>query len=302
MGLFLPLQGSSQTAREALNMIERLRDFLEGHEAENHLFLGVLSTAPQGARPVLAEEAGEIRAACMFVERNVVAAGETSRVAQLISQWQVDAPGVVARADLATAWAEQWAHKRGCQTHLAVSQRIFRLDQVTPPRPVPGRLRLAGVEDVELLADWIEGFDRDALAHERSPRSAIESGALRRARSGMTYLWEVEGRPVSMAALARPSRHAILRQPGLYPHRIARPRLRLSRHRRSESGRPRPRLSILHPVYRSIQPHFQFDLHETGLQGGLRLAPLPIHIPGFMTTRPAIRVIPRKNQGKRRGG
>lgn len=209
MGQFLPAPGSSQTAREALNMIERLRDFLERHEAENHLFLGVLSTAPQGARPVLAEEDGEIRAACMFVERNVVAAGETPRVAQLISQWQVDAPGVVARADLATAWAEQWAHKRDCQTHLAVSQRIFRLDQVIPPRPVPGRLRLAGVEDVELLADWIEGFDREALAHERSPRSAIESGALRRARSGMTYLWEVEGRPVSMAALARPSRHAI---------------------------------------------------------------------------------------------
>ncbi len=209
MGLFLPGPGSTQTAREAQKVMERLREFLEGREAENHLFLGVLSSAPEGTRAVLAEQAGEIRAACMFVERNVVAAGDAAWVPQLISQWRVDAPGVVARADLATAWAEQWAARRGCQAVLAVSQRIFRLNQVIPPRPVAGQLRLAGLQDVELLANWIEGFDRDALAHERSPRSLIESGALKRASSGMTYFWEVEGRPVSMAALARPSRNVI---------------------------------------------------------------------------------------------
>lgn len=164
---------------------------------------------PEGVRPVLAESEGEIRAACMFVERNVVAAGDSAWVPQLVRQWEVDAPGVVARADLATAWSEQWARKRGCRAHLAVSQRIFRLNQVIAPATVPGQLRQAGIGDLETLADWIEGFEAEALSHERSSRSIILSGALRRARSGMTYFWEVDGQPVSMAALARPSRHAI---------------------------------------------------------------------------------------------
>ncbi|MFN8609751.1 MAG: GNAT family N-acetyltransferase [Vulcanimicrobiota bacterium] len=190
-------------------MWERLRNFLEQREAENHLFLGVLSSAPEGTRPVLVEENEEIKAACIFVERNVVAAGDRLRAAQLVSQWEIDAPGVVARADLASAWSEQWTKKRGCQAHLAVSQRIFRLNKVIRPGPTPGRLRLAGLEDLAILTEWIEGFDREALAHERSPRAQIESWAVRRARSGMTYFWEVEGRPVSMAALARPSRNAI---------------------------------------------------------------------------------------------
>ncbi|MCW5872968.1 MAG: GNAT family N-acetyltransferase, partial [Candidatus Eremiobacteraeota bacterium] len=42
-------------------------------------------------------------------------------------------------------------------------------------------------------------------AHERSGREAHRANAQRRIRAGMTYFWEVEGRPVSMAALARPS-------------------------------------------------------------------------------------------------
>lgn len=159
--------------------------------------------------PVLAQENGEIRAACMYVERNVVVAGETHWVAPLIEAWETDAPGVVARADLASAWAGQWALKRGCRAEVAVFQRIYRLSQVIPPRPVPGRLRPAGPQDVDKLGEWIEGFEREALAHELSPPEVIRSGAVRRARSGMTYFWEVEGEPVSMAALARPSRRAI---------------------------------------------------------------------------------------------
>lgn len=203
----MPRQGESQTAREGLNMFEKLRSFLEQNEAENHLFLGVLASAPEGTRPVVVEEGGRVVAACIFVERNAVLAGDTRYVRQLVSLWKLDVPGAVGRIDLSAAWAEEWSRQRGCQAGLAVAQRIYQLTEVVEPRPVPGKLRLA--EDVEQLTDWIEGFDQEALAHERSERAANRVNAQRRVRAGMTYFWEIEGRPVSMAALARPSRNGI---------------------------------------------------------------------------------------------
>ena len=203
----MPRRGDGQTAREGLNMFERLRAFLQENEAENHLFLGVVATAPEGTKPVLVEEGGQIVAACIFVERNAVVAGDARFVPQLASAWKLDAPGVVARADLASAWAEEWARQRGCQARLAVAQRIYQLEHVIEPRPVAGSLRLA--EDVDQLTDWIEAFDEEALAHERSSREANRASALRRLRDRMTYFWEVDGHPVAMAALARPSRNGI---------------------------------------------------------------------------------------------
>ena len=203
----MPRRGESQTGHEGQPMFERLRAFLEENEAENHLFLGVLASAPEGTRPVVVEDHGRILGACIFVERNAVVAGETSCVDQLVAQWDRQVPGVVARADLAAAWAEEWAKKRRVQAQLAVSQRIYQLERVIEPKVVPGALRLA--EDVEQLTDWIEGFDQEALAHELSTREANRANAVRRVRAGMTYFWEVNGRPVSMAALARPSRNGV---------------------------------------------------------------------------------------------
>lgn len=188
-------------------MFERLRAFLEQDEAENHLFLGVLASAPEGTRPVVVEDGGDIAAACIFVERNAVIAGNPRYVPELVDSWKLDVPGAVGRADLAEVWALEWARRRSCQPVLAVSQRIYQLEKVIEPRPVPGELCLA--KDVEQLTDWIEGFDDEALAHERSGREAHRANAIRRVRAGMTYFWVVEGSPVSMAALARPSRNGV---------------------------------------------------------------------------------------------
>lgn len=190
-------------------MFERLRAFLEKNEVENHLFLGVLASAPEGTRPILAEIDGQIAAACVFVERNLVAGGETRFVPNLLEQWQGDVPGLVARADLAEAWAEGWAARRGCEALVAYKQRIYQLETVIEPLPVQGVLRPAGPNDVDQLASWIEGFQLEALTHEPVDREAIRAGAVHRSKGNLTYFWEVKGQPVAMAALARPTRNVI---------------------------------------------------------------------------------------------
>ena len=58
----------------------------------------------------------------------------------------VDAPGLAAARRPADA-----------------SERIFRLTEVRPPRPAPGRLRVAEPADRDLLLDWIDAFMREAL-------------------------------------------------------------------------------------------------------------------------------------------
>ena len=73
--------------------------------------------------------------------------------------------------------------------------RIHVLHAVRPlDRQALGALRIAGGDDLDLIARWIEGFLRD-VHEEGDPREAAE----RRIREKRFFLWE-DGSPVSMAS------------------------------------------------------------------------------------------------------
>ncbi|MEE2844916.1 MAG: GNAT family N-acetyltransferase [Gemmatimonadota bacterium] len=71
-------------------------------------------------------------------------------------------PAVLGPADSAVAVASAWTALKGGGWETGMQQRIYRLDQVEPVRPVPGAMRLATMDDLELLTDWGTGFARDA--------------------------------------------------------------------------------------------------------------------------------------------
>jgi predicted GNAT family acetyltransferase len=89
-----------------------------------------------------------------------------------------------------------------------MTQRIYELRQVFPPEGVPGYLRQARVDDIELLTDWVLGFNVDASL---LPMELAEARGLaeRRVEAGDIFIWENEVRPVSMAAKSRPTSHGI---------------------------------------------------------------------------------------------
>jgi predicted GNAT family acetyltransferase len=92
------------------------------------------------------------------------------------------------------AVASAWTALKGGGWETGMQQRIYRLDQVEPVRPVPGAMRLATMDDLELLTDWGTGFARDAghaflLAREQVNRM-IERQDL--------HIWQDES-PASMA-------------------------------------------------------------------------------------------------------
>ena len=116
-------------------------------------------------------------------------------------------PGVVGHSTAARAFAELWQDRTGKSFKAGKSLRIHELRQVTPPAGVPGHLRQANDNEVDLLADWIFSFNIDAGL----PASTTEARELaeRRIDSGDLVIWEIEGKPVSMAAKSRPSSHGI---------------------------------------------------------------------------------------------
>lgn len=107
-------------------------------------------------------------------------------------------PAVLGPSLEARAFAELWARRTGCEPREGMRQRIFRLERVIDPaEPAPGRLRLAGPGDLELVTGWMEAFQEEAGV------ARVDAGRLARERigRGAMFLWEAEA-PVSMAGHA----------------------------------------------------------------------------------------------------
>lgn len=101
----------------------------------------------------------------------------------------------------ARAFAEAWTAP-GASWAVTRRSRLFRLGDLTPPRPAPpGAARRATGDDVPLVAAWTSAFAADIGVPPATDRTA---NAERRVAQGGLYVWEAGGRPVSMAAHSPP--------------------------------------------------------------------------------------------------
>jgi hypothetical protein len=95
-----------------------------------------------------------------------------------------------------TAFVERHTAGTGVQATPGMAQRLYRLDRVPPPAPVPGRSRAATVADRELVLDWLDAFLGEA--EPRNPHGGNGPTVDRRlAGADLVWLWEVDGEPVS---------------------------------------------------------------------------------------------------------
>lgn len=70
-------------------------------------------------------------------------------------------------------------------------------------------MRALEAEDLNVITDWLYQFHIEALPHEPYTREQARQNAEKRVPLGMTFIWEADGKPVAMAALARPSAKGI---------------------------------------------------------------------------------------------
>jgi hypothetical protein len=139
----------------------------------------------------------------------LVAPGAVSEEAiRLVASALVDGnwpvPAVLARRDLASAFAWVFREMTGVSCEEGMNQRIFELRSVNPVPLPEGLFRPAGADDLDLVISWAHAFHRGIFGDSEPDRT--EEYATEKVKNGSLYLW-VDRKPVSMAARTRPTPH-----------------------------------------------------------------------------------------------
>jgi predicted GNAT family acetyltransferase len=196
---------------DARDFMSAAGPFLAAREAEHNLTLGILSNLLRDATayagpPLLATVTGDdgklVAAAIRTAPHNMILSevDDLAAAAALADGLTGEPlPGVVGPPTPTRAFAEAWTATHGGTWNVARNERIYRLSNVIVPPPGRGAARLAGAEDRDTVGRWLVDFEREALDEE------AEAGFIERALEGWLHggmrrfwLWEVEGRPVSL--------------------------------------------------------------------------------------------------------
>ncbi len=198
---------------DAAKFAESTTGFLAAHEAENNLFLGLLSTLKVNPYAY-----GDQFPYMALVKQGDQVCGAALRTPphHLHFSWMADSapleiilpdvqreygrlPGILGISSLVKTAAEQWHRLTSQPYRLGVAERIYQLERVNPVPPVSGQMRQITEADRDLMVDWLVAFgidahvERDRAGAEKGVAAALE-GKLRR-----LYLWEDNGVPVSLA-------------------------------------------------------------------------------------------------------
>jgi predicted GNAT family acetyltransferase len=188
--------------------LEAAGPLLLADEARHNLILGLAATAhdypdlyPEYRAWIVVEDDEPLAAATQTAPYNVVLAAPRSdeALAELVAAID-DAPGVVGAQPEVDRFAVAWSGRTGAVPQLKIAQGIYALEQVLPVPAAPGRMRVQTSRDTELLVDWLEAFETEALhalARDESRARRIVEHRLNAARAGL-MLWE-DGDVVSVA-------------------------------------------------------------------------------------------------------
>ncbi|MFK3939106.1 GNAT family N-acetyltransferase [Alkalihalobacillus sp. NPDC078783] len=132
-----------------------------------------------------------------------VAEEELKESAEILAQQNRNLPGIMGEIPYVDAFSLHYSGFTQTRRTLHTAQRIYQLRNVKPPEGIPGQLRFATKEDTEFLIEWAIQFGEDANVPltENEARERVE----RFTGLESMYVWEFEGRPVSMAATSRPT-------------------------------------------------------------------------------------------------
>jgi predicted GNAT family acetyltransferase len=202
--------------------LERVQCTLETEEATNSLILGVslqLKDIPNKyeGRPCLktVQQGGILQLiAVMTPPFNLVIFSSTASPANayevlirnlIAENW--DVPGVIGLAPTASEFAQVWKKISKQEVSLHMRQGGYELRQVIPPQVTSGELRLAVEDDTETVVRWVHAFQHEIFGDDNW--DVARRGAEVKIQAGDVYLWELDGRPVSIAAKTRPTKNGI---------------------------------------------------------------------------------------------
>ena len=211
-----------QSSAEAF--LAAVGDYLLAREAEHNLPLGILGTLrdhpdvyPEPAYLAALSDRNAVALVAVrtpphyliLSEPGVPAGRIRAAVAALVDDVRnvtPELPGVLGPKATVHPFVERWSAVTGRPATLLVEERIYRLSKVIPPRPTHGSMRRAGEGDRTVLSAWITAFDLEALP-AGEPRRDVDRMVDRWLGEAdrTAWLWEVDGRAVSLAGSGSPT-------------------------------------------------------------------------------------------------
>jgi predicted GNAT family acetyltransferase len=209
-----------KTFQTAAEFLAEAQPALEANEAANNLMYGLalrLQRAPERIQlppyfAVVRRKRGLQVAALMTPPHNLVVfssdddySGEAfDLVARNLRQNNWPVPGVLGPREAALSFAKVWQQLTSQKYELGMHERVYELRKVIPPPQPSGRMRMAEMGDVDVVAQWIFEFYVEALPDELHSLTEAREAAETRIRDQDFYLWE-DGQPVAMAGRTRPT-------------------------------------------------------------------------------------------------
>jgi len=213
-----------RTADDPAAFLADARPLLMLDEARHNLMLGIvgrIATEPD-SYPVfrlwLAEDpnGGVVGAATMTAPWPIAVARPTHEraVEALVAAASADdlpVPGVVGAVPEVHEFASRWTAVTGMDATTRRAEGAFALEEVAPVASTAGAARRATEADRELLARWMVAFVAEAMPDDPPAddggREIVDS-RLRSDSAGL-WLWEVDGRAVSVAGYGGPTPNGI---------------------------------------------------------------------------------------------
>lgn len=204
---------------------------LAADEARHNLMYGICttltespSTYPEAYFWTVAEGGAPLAALLRTPPFNFVVAKPVRDEALVFAAEQlrasgVDVPGVLGGVPEVEVFACAWIDS----PRLRMSQGVYAASAIRLPEGVPGEMRLATLDDRDLIVEWMRVFSDEALPAD-APHVDVVDVTERRLRSetaGMA-LWEVDGRSVSMCGFGNPTPHGIRIGPVYTPPELRR--------------------------------------------------------------------------------
>jgi predicted GNAT family acetyltransferase len=116
--------------------------------------------------------------------------------------------GVSGEINIAKAFAKKWVEIKGCQCELDKELRLFKLTKVNPYNKPDGIFRKAVYEDVEILKEFMKQFSTD-INEPKDDIEKIRKSCENIIKNGEFYVWEKDGKIVSMARKTRPTKNGM---------------------------------------------------------------------------------------------
>ncbi|MGZ9771078.1 Acetyltransferase [Bacillus cereus] len=200
---------------EILTFKEEVIPFLEKHEQENNLILGVLQMVQEPIFMGVAKQEEEIAVVFLQTEEKkqiIVATSEITEeaiveLAKKLTKVYPDVPGLIGNKKIVQKLAQEIAVLENKKTNVAMEQGIYELKQVKKKWNGDGIFREVSSDELTLIEQWIYQFCEDVnlpTTKEEAKQTAHTLITNRR-----LFALEVDGELVSVAAKTRPTTNNI---------------------------------------------------------------------------------------------